>query len=170
VSWVVTRKIGAALACSLICVGTAWAAASDPTITLSLTTLDQFATVLEALIATAVACGGFFVYIVKTRNARAKAVTQEIEMAIEREKTEREEDVQSLEQGIAKLSDDFENLRSTCARADDVTNLYRLVEKVADRSDAQHQILRDQMAGMASALTTRLDRLAERRGAGREVE
>lgn len=166
--WTGSRKIW--IAALLILVPVAAFGASEATISFSLGAADHIATILESASVCLTGCGAFYVWISKTREARAKAITAEIAVAFDNEREAREDDVGGLERAVAKLASDIEIIRSNSAKVEDVANLYRLVEKVADRADSQHQALREQMTTLIGGITLRLDRLSERRLVARESE
>lgn len=153
----------------LALVGSALAATgADQGVIVSLSVVEHLTTIAESVVGTAATCGGFLWWIIRTREKRAKEITSEISDAVALERTERESDVGDLEGAVSTLSQSMNDLRTNCARQEDIAEMRRLLEKHADKAEANQRALENSMQTMVNAITARLDRLAERRLAPRD--
>lgn len=136
----------------------------DPTtIIVSLSWLDHIATVLESVGGAGTACAALFAWISRTRKERATEITAEITAAVSAETKLRESEINNLSDAVGRIGSSVVDLKNTCARQEDVTNIYRLLERHSDSAAKQQGELRGEIMSLVKMVTDRLDRLIERR-------
>jgi hypothetical protein len=133
---------------------------------------DHVANGIVALCTALGVCGGFAAWVLASRTKNRDSISAQIARMILAEKTEREEDVGGMENAIAQLSQRVGQVAvqvGECAKASDLGNIYRLIEKLGDDARAAHQSLQTNMAGQITEMAKRVDRILEQRATVRVV-